>query len=102
MGDNVMKNIMGKGRRHKMDIKRKADGAVVRGVTESRYFETYGWVKESPDCTTYYHKDHWEPVEEWVTIEVNKRDWDKLSALALQYSPDGRHTIGGVRWRHPR
>ena len=89
-----------------MDIKRKADGAVVRGVTESRYFETYGWVKESPDCTTYYHKDHWEPVEEWVTIRVRKSQWDNVDKscgmMEVRMMPNEHSNYGTLSWRTPQ
>lgn len=62
----------------KMDIRRKADGAIVRDVKETHEVG-YKWVKYSPDCRTEYSEEYWEPVEEWVKIEVRKSQWETIN-----------------------
>lgn len=74
-----------------MDIKRKVDGAIVRDVTHSMSLsDGRKWKKELPDCITYYKVEHWEPVEEWVDIQVKKCAMGDLPYLK------------NVEWRYPQ
>jgi len=88
-------------KKEQIDIVHKETGEVVRDVREVMH-PCYAWVKEDKDRRITFSIEHWKRYEEWVKIEVNKKDWDKLSRLAFQYNSDGNHTIGGVRWRYPQ
>lgn len=61
-----------------MDLKRKSDGAVVKGVFDiSDIPGDDKWCKVTDDSRIhYYSSSRWEPVEEWITIQINKDDLD--------------------------
>ena len=90
----------------KMDIKRKADGAIVRGVGGvcGSLSSEYAWKKDHGDSLSYYKETEWEPVEEWVKIEVKREDWEKIDAqIGTTFEPfeawgrDGKYCT--VSWR---
>ena len=37
-----------------------------------------GWYKEYSDRVVFYPKTSWEPIREWVTINIKEDDWNNL------------------------
>lgn len=58
-----------------------------------------GWLSKLQDRTVFYPSTHWEPVEEWVDIQVNKEDWDCINH-SKHWS--GQDMTYGIRWRYPQ
>ena len=96
-----------------VDIRRKEDGHVSRHVDEIGYNNVthdvkeiddrqYGWVRVGKYITTYYPRSEWEPVEEWVTIQVDKHDWDKADKGCGEFLTMSRTNNAVVRWRYPK
>lgn len=81
-----------------MDIKRKADGWIVTDVERTDGY-AQPWKQDFGDSVTYYNAEDWEPVEEWVTIQVKKSQWDEMDERALTLNSEYSHLE--LSWRYP-
>ena len=86
-----------------MDIQYKSDHSMTRENVEPAILnQDAGWIKKYKYLVNFYPPTHWEPVEEWVDIQVNKKDWETMLGN-LWYTNYGKENkIFGLKWRYPQ
>lgn len=80
-----------------MEIQRKGEQwRQVIGVGSGHVDGMFGWIKKHDDRTVFYPSTHWEPVEEWVKIEVPQHQIRKFYYM--------RDYVTGtfLKWRYPQ
>ena len=80
-----------------MDIRYKPDHSIIRENVEPAILnEDAGWIKKHGDVVNFYPPTHWEPVEEWVRIEVPKNQIGRFNTMCSYVNGEF------LKWRYPQ
>ena len=79
-----------------MDIKHKSNSSVMYGVEECRPpFTRFRWKRKEDGYYIFFNRRDWEPIEQWMTIQVNKQDWDTAMGEKLWYREPNTLELNG-------
>lgn len=76
----------------------------VHGVQECMIDGVKGWRKDDENRMIFYPSTYWEPLTEWVTIQVKKEGFDKLKLYGhlYGYSDEALMDNEYTKWRYPQ
>lgn len=90
---------------HVVIQEKESNNRRVHGVKECMIDGVKGWRKDEENRMLFYPSTHWEPLTEWVTIQVEKGGFDKLKMYEnlYGYSDDAYHKHNEyTKWRYPQ